>query len=100
MTKSWKHQEKRVAKEQGGTRNAGSGAFDRKGDIRTPGMLWELKWTGKKSKTITSTELEKIVGEALAEDRLPVFGLELNGRNYVVLEEDDFVAIYTEAGAE
>lgn len=91
MTKSWEHQEKRIAKRMSGSRSAGSGAFDRKGDIRAATELWEAKWTGKKTFTVKAEVLEKIISEALAEGRTPVLGLELNGRNYVIVEEDDWV---------
>lgn len=91
MSAGWEDQEKRVAKMLGGQRSAGSGAFDRKGDVRAPTQLWETKWTGKKSFTVQAAVLEKILGEALAEGRTPVLGLELNGRNYVIVEEDDWL---------
>lgn len=91
MSKSWEHQEKRLAKVLGGQRSAGSGAFDRKGDVRAATQLWETKWTGKKSFTVKAEVLEKIIGEALAEGRTPVLGLELNGRNYVIVEEGDWL---------
>ena len=72
---------------------AGSGAFDRKGDVRSPNHLWELKWTGKSQFTVKAAELEKICGEALFEGRVPVFGISLNKRNYVILEENDFLEL-------
>lgn len=88
---AWQRQEDRLAKKVGGQVSAGSGAFDRKGDVRAPTELWECKWTGKKQVTIQAAVLEKICGEAIIEGRIPVLGLELNGRNYVVVEEADWL---------
>jgi hypothetical protein len=91
LSRDWRAQEKQIAKATGGSRNAGSGAFTRKGDIRAPDTLWEAKWTGKQSMTIQAKVIEKIVSEALAEGRRPVLALEMNGRNYVLLEQDDYL---------
>ena len=88
---SQKH-EKRIAKKIGGKTNAASGAFwSRKGDVRSDDLLVEHKWTGKKTKTIKADELRKITREAILESRMPVFGLHLDGVNYVILLEDDFL---------
>jgi Holliday junction resolvase len=83
--------EDRLAKKLGGQRTAASGAFwSRKGDVRTEDLLIEHKWTGKKSFTVKSDIIEKIVTEAIMDGRTPVLGISLNGRNYVILEEEDF----------
>ena len=90
---SQKH-EKRIAKAIGGQVNAASGAFwSRKGDVRSQDLLVEHKWTGKKSKTITAAELEKITNEAIMDGRTPVFGIHLNGEDYVILLETDFLEL-------
>ena len=94
---SRKH-ENRQAKERGGSRTAASGAFwSRKGDVRNAEVLIEHKWTGKKSKTIQSSELKKITTEAIMDGRLPVFGLHLDGENYVVLLETDLMELIHKA---
>lgn len=86
---SRKH-ENRLAKAIGGSRTAASGAFwSRKGDVRNDDLLIEHKWTGKKQKTIHSSELKKITNEAIMDGRTPVFGLHLDGENYVVMLETD-----------
>lgn len=91
---SQKH-EKRIAKVIGGTTTAASGAFwSRKGDVRSDGLLVEHKWTGKKTKTISAAELEKITLEAVMDGRLPVFGIHLNGEDYVILLETDFMELW------
>lgn len=84
--------EERLARLVGGSRNAGSGAFwSRKGDVRSDDLLIEHKWTGKKSFTMKSSVLEKIVEEAILDGRTPVLGFSLNNENYIVLTEDDFL---------
>jgi Holliday junction resolvase len=94
---SRKH-ENRLAKELGGSRTAASGAFwSRKGDVRNETLLIEHKWTGKKSKTIQSAELKKIANEAIMDGRTPVFGLHLDGENYVVMLETDLMELVHKA---
>ncbi len=91
---SQKH-EKRLAKAVGGQTTAASGAFwSRKGDVRNGELLIEHKWTGKKSKTIQSAELKKITNEAIMDGRTPVFGIHLDGEDYVILLETDFLELW------
>lgn len=93
---SQKH-EKRLAKVLDGQVNAASGAFwSRKGDVRASKWLLEHKWTGKKSKTITSAELQKITNEAIMDGRVPVFGIHLDGEDYVIMLETDFLELHNE----
>lgn len=88
---SQKH-EKRIAKAVSGSTTAASGAFwSRKGDVRSSDLLIEHKWTGKKSKTIQAAELQKITTEAILDGRTPVFGIHLDGEDYVILLETDFL---------
>ena len=88
---SQKH-EKRIAKKVGGSVNAASGAFwSRKGDVRSVDLLIEHKFTGKKSFSVKSDVLKKIVREAILDGRMPVLGIHLEGENYVILLEDDFL---------
>lgn len=90
---SRKHED-RLAKKIDGKRNAGSGAFwSRKGDVRSDDLLIEHKWTGKSQFTVKSVELEKIVNEAILDSRTPVLGFHLNGNNYVMLTEDDYLEL-------
>lgn len=60
----------------------------RKHDVRSPGVLWEMKRTGKKQITIKATDIESVRREAILEGRIPLLGFELNGRNYVIVEEN------------
>jgi len=90
---SLKH-EKRLARAIGGQRSVASGAFwFRKGDVRSQDLLIEHKWTGKKSFTLKSDILEKITTEALLDSRTPVLGISLNGVNYCILDENDFLTM-------
>lgn len=90
---SRKHED-RLAKKIGGSRNAASGAFwSRKGDVRSSDLLIEHKWTGKKQVTIKSEVLKKITKEAILDSRTPVLGLHLDGENYVVMLEEDFLML-------
>jgi hypothetical protein len=90
---SLKH-EKRLEKSLGGQRSAASGAFwSRKGDVRADELLIEHKWTGKKSFSLKSDVLRKITLEAILEGRTPVLGVHLDGENYVLLLEDDFIEL-------
>lgn len=90
--KESKKHEKRLAKTIGGTRNAASGAlWARKGDVRSTDLLIEHKWTGKKQFTIKSDVLKRNVREAILEGRMPVLGVHLDGEDYVILLENDFL---------
>jgi hypothetical protein len=89
-----KKHEDRLAGLVNGQRSAGSGAFwSRKGDVRSTDLLIEHKWTGKASFTVKATVLEKIVKEAILDNRTPVLGFSLNNENYVMLTEDDFLEL-------
>jgi hypothetical protein len=90
---SRKHED-RLAKAVGGQRTAASGAFwSRKGDVRSPDLLIEHKWTGKASVSVKAAVLEKIVTEAIIDGRMPVLGFHLNGEDYIMLTEDDFLEL-------
>lgn len=88
---SRKH-ENRLAKKIGGKRTAASGAYwSRKGDVRSDDLLIEHKYTGKKQTTIKSDVLKKILREAILDGRTPVLGIHLDGEDYVILTEHDFI---------
>ena len=89
-----KKHENRLAKAVNGSTIAASGAFwSRKGDVRSDDLLIEHKWTGKQQVTVKAVVLEKIVKEAILDGRTPVLGFYLNGENYVMLTEDDFLEL-------
>lgn len=88
---SRKHED-RLAKEMGGFRNAGSGSFwVRKGDVRTDRFLVEHKWTGKKQFTLKASTLEEIMTQALLSGRIGLVGISLNNKNYMIMDEEDFL---------
>lgn len=83
--------EDRLARKAGGSRNAASGAlWLRKGDVRTDDLIIEHKWTGKTQFTLKAQVLETVMDEALISGRTGVVGIHLNGRDYIVLSEEDF----------
>lgn len=86
-------QEQRIADKVGGKRNSRSGAgWMRKGDVRSDKYLWEMKRTDNKSSiTILAKDLEVSRKHAIQCDRTMAFGFELNGRNYVIQQEDDWL---------
>lgn len=93
--KQSKKHENRLAKKIGGSTNAASGAFwNRKGDVRSQELLIEHKWTGKKQFTLKSDVLEKIVTEAILDGRTPMLGVHLNGKNYIIMLEDDVLEMH------
>lgn len=59
--------------------------------MRSDDLLIEHKWTGKKQFTVKSDVLKKNVREAILEGRMPVLGIHLDGEDYVILLEDDFL---------
>jgi hypothetical protein len=88
-------QEKRSAGAYKGSRNAGSGSgWLRKNDVRSETLLIENKFTtGTKSITIKELDLRELRQRAIIEDRIPILQFDLNNRGYVVLVEDDFLAM-------
>jgi hypothetical protein len=87
-----KKQEERTAERYNGSRNVMSGAgWVRKNDVRTIDLLVENKFTDKKSYSIVSQEMVKLSRTAILEDRIPVLQVDLGGRSYVVLLENDFL---------
>lgn len=92
-------QEARLASHFGGRRTPGSGnQWDRKNDVRTETRSFELKTTSKKQYTLKAEELETGERNALLDGRDFVFGIEMNGRTWYVLSEEDFELLVAEAG--
>lgn len=90
----WERQESRLANRLGGVRRPGSGAFwSAKGDVRSPGLLIEAKYTAKRQITVSAAVLRKIELEAVSESRMPVLAIEVAGRDYIVLTLDDFTEL-------
>jgi len=95
IMKASRKQEDRTANRYKGSRNAGSGSgWLRKNDVRSDNLLIENKLTeNTKSYSIKFKELDELRQRAILDDRLPVLQFDLGGRNFVILNEDDFLAM-------
>ena len=66
----------------------------RKNDVRSETFLIENKLTtATKSITLKEVDLRELRQRAILEDRVPVLQFDVAGRRYVVLGEDDFLAL-------
>jgi hypothetical protein len=99
MKKSRK-QENRSAKIYKGSRNAGSGSgWLRKNDVRSHKFLIENKLTNNaKSYSVKLQELNELTQRAVLEDRTAVLQFDIGGKHFVVLNEDDFIAMAEDLG--
>lgn len=98
--KDSQRQERSLANQRGGSVNSGSGnGWLRKGDVRTPDELWELKITDAKSYSLKDEELQKNIEYALIDGRMPIFLVEFrkSGNEYVILDKNDFEDLYERA---
>lgn len=92
--KDSQRQERSLAKQLGGSVNAGSGnGWVRKGDVRSDKELWECKITSSKSYSLKYEELRKVYEQALMDGRIPIFLVEFmkQGESFVVLTQDDYM---------
>ena len=86
-----KKQEDRIAGAYRGSRNVMSGAgWSKKADVRTDTFLVEAKTTERASYSLKLSELREVRKQAILDDRVPLFMIEIQGHNYVVMEDDDF----------
>lgn len=97
LLKASQRQEQRIADRLNGRRTPGSGNGIRKNDVRTEDLSLEMKFTGKKQYTIKSSELEQGEKHAIMDGRDFAFGISLNDHNWVILSEDDWIALREEA---
>jgi hypothetical protein len=65
--------------------------------VRTEDLLVEAKTTEAASFSIKKTIWEKIRREALLDGRIPVLAVQIQGRNLVVLDEEDFLELRANA---
>lgn len=92
MKAKWEKQESRLANLLGGERSAGSGnGRFRKGDVRSVKHLVEAKQTDKASFVLKLEDLKTIGQHADTDGCTPVFAIEMQGHNYVVLREADWI---------
>lgn len=85
--------EERGARDQGGQRQPGSGAFvGKKGDIRDADWLIEDKYTDAASYTIKLSTFDKILSEALQmHGRLAMMRITIRGRRFRLMREEDYL---------
>jgi hypothetical protein len=87
-------QEKRIAKDVGGRRVAGSGSMPgNKGDVKADGWLVEAKQTVKGRFSLTLQLWRKIECEAYKTGKTPAMVIEMAGRSLVVLGYNDWLAM-------
>jgi hypothetical protein len=100
IMKRSRKQEDRSAKIYKGSRNAGSGSgWLRKNDVRTYKFLIENKLTdNKKSYSVKLQDLVELTQRAVLEDRTAVLQFDVGGKHFVVLNEDDFIAMAEDLG--
>jgi hypothetical protein len=91
-----KLQEKKAAADYSGRTTPGSGnQWHSKADVKSDTELIECKTTMKDSYSLKAADLRKLFGQAVLENRTPVFEIEfsLGGVTCVVLDKDDFLAM-------
>jgi len=92
-------QERDWAKDLGGRTTPGSGnTWARKNDVRSPRWSVELKTTAKKQFTLRASELQEAERHALMDGREFAFGIEMAGRTWVVMEQNDWHRMREAAG--
>lgn len=100
IMKASRKQEDRSARLYRGSRNAGSGSgWLRKNDVRSHKFLIENKLTNNaKSYSVKLQELTELTQRAVLEDRTAVLQFDIGGKHFVVLNEDDFIAMAEDLG--
>lgn len=100
IMKASRKQEDRSAKLYRGSRNAGSGSgWLRKNDVRSHKFLIENKLTNNaKSYSVKLQEMNELTQRAILDDRTPVLQFDIGGKHFVVLNEDDFIAMAEDLG--
>lgn len=92
--KASRSQEKRLAQKLGGTTVAGSGSgWAVKNDVRTDVWSVECKTTTKASYTLTHASLLNAEKNAILDMREMAFAIEMKGRNWIVVSEDNFLRL-------
>lgn len=90
--KASRSQEKRLAAKVSGVTTAGSGAgWAVKNDVRNTRWSIECKTTTSSRFTVTHDALVKAERNALLDMRQMAFVVELHGRNWVVISEENFL---------
>ncbi|GAA2321979.1 hypothetical protein GCM10010149_88870 [Nonomuraea roseoviolacea subsp. roseoviolacea] len=95
-TASRKQEEKHAAR-YGGRRTPGSGNGLIKNDVRTVDESWELKTTSAKQYILKSTDLVLAEKYALQDGRDMRFKIDMCGRSWVVMSEEDYEVLKEKA---
>jgi hypothetical protein len=92
-------QERDWAKNMDGRTTPGSGnTWARKNDVRSERWSIELKTTAKKQFILRAADLQEAERHALMDGREFAFGIEIAGRTWVVMEENDWQRMREDAG--
>lgn len=92
--KPWQLKEIKDANDFGGSVNKASGSLWYKpGDVSTDKFLIDSKQTDKKSYSISLKTWNKLFDEALFSFRIPILSLEIQDKELVVLDKEDFLKI-------
>lgn len=92
--KKWQKKEKKDAKDFEGRRVKGSGNWwSQPGDVKTKFFVIQSKQTDKKSYSIKLADWLKLCEEASFEGKLPVFSVDIQGQELVILGKDEFLNI-------
>lgn len=87
-------QEKKAASRYGGHVNPGSGnQWYHKGDVRTPDLLIEAKYTDAASYSLKVADLHKVEKQAYAIDKDWAFLISFGGEEFVVIRESDYLSM-------
>jgi len=94
-------QERRIARDVGGRRVAGSGSMPgNKGDVAAPGYLLEAKYTDKASYSLKLAIWRKIECEAIRAGCEPGLIIEIMGRRLIVLDYNAWRGLISESRQE
>jgi len=90
-----KLQERRAARDYGGTVSPGSGnGWIRKADVHADDYLIECKTTTKKTYSLSAETFNKLKFQAIVENKDPIMEIEFaeNSTTLVVMDKNDFLA--------
>lgn len=88
-------QEKAAARTLGARQHRGSGSGAKKFDMHTDDTLIECKTVlrGKKQITIKTDVVDPLSYHAAIQGRAPILHIELDGKRWILLPEDDYVSM-------
>jgi Holliday junction resolvase len=91
-------QERSIARKSGAKQHSGSGSGSRRLDMHTDDTLIECKTvlTGNKQITIKSEDLRLLSYHAAIQDRSPVMHVRVDGKDWVLIPEGDYLELRNE----